>query len=120
MFESFFQIGVPLALLAGAAVLGHFLWNSPLLNLLPTGEVTPVEQLVAREDALRRAEQHDEQAELAVRRDILERDIRAQPVAGEVGDHDEDRERDHQEYTSHVPNGERGLDAEHVEEPHTG
>jgi hypothetical protein len=29
------------------AVLAHFLWNSPLLNLLPTGEVTPVEQLVA-------------------------------------------------------------------------
>ena len=29
------------------AVLAHFLWNSPLLNLLPTGEVTPLEQLVA-------------------------------------------------------------------------
>jgi hypothetical protein len=29
------------------AVLAHFLWNSPLLNLFPTGEVTPVEQLVA-------------------------------------------------------------------------
>src|SRR5215217_371825 len=29
------------------AVLAHFLWNSPLLNLLPTGEITPVEQLVA-------------------------------------------------------------------------
>jgi protease PrsW len=29
------------------AVFAHFLWNSPLLNLLPTGEVTPVEQLVA-------------------------------------------------------------------------
>src|SRR5918994_1524071 len=29
------------------AVLAHFLWNSPLLNLLPTGEVTPVEQQVA-------------------------------------------------------------------------
>jgi hypothetical protein len=29
------------------AVLAHFVWNSPLLNLLPTGEVGPVEQLVA-------------------------------------------------------------------------
>jgi protease PrsW len=29
------------------AVLGHFLWNSPLLNLFPTGELTPAEQLVA-------------------------------------------------------------------------
>jgi RsiW-degrading membrane proteinase PrsW (M82 family) len=29
------------------AVVAHFLWNSPLLNLLPTGEVTLVEQLVA-------------------------------------------------------------------------
>jgi protease PrsW len=29
------------------AVLGHFLWNSPLLNLFPTGELTPVEALAA-------------------------------------------------------------------------
>jgi hypothetical protein len=29
------------------AVLGHFVWNSPLLNLFPTGELTPVEALVA-------------------------------------------------------------------------
>jgi protease PrsW len=29
------------------AVLGHFLWNSPLLTLYPTGELTPVEALVA-------------------------------------------------------------------------
>jgi RsiW-degrading membrane proteinase PrsW (M82 family) len=38
-------------LVAGAlcllAVLAHFLWNSPLLNLFPTGELSPVEQLVA-------------------------------------------------------------------------
>jgi protease PrsW len=30
-----------------AAVLAHFLWNSPLLNLFPTGELSPLEQLVA-------------------------------------------------------------------------
>jgi protease PrsW len=30
-----------------AAVLGHFLWNSPLLNLFPTGDLSPLEQLVA-------------------------------------------------------------------------
>jgi protease PrsW len=29
------------------AVLAHFLWNSPLLNVFPTGEATPLEQLVA-------------------------------------------------------------------------
>ena len=29
------------------AVLGHFLWNSPLLTLFPTGELTPAEALVA-------------------------------------------------------------------------
>ena len=30
-----------------AAVLAHFLWNSPLLNLFPTGDLSPVQQLVA-------------------------------------------------------------------------
>ena len=29
------------------AVVAHFLWNSPLLNVFPTGEATPLEQLVA-------------------------------------------------------------------------
>jgi protease PrsW len=29
------------------AVLAHFLWNSPLLNLFPTGDLSPVEQLLA-------------------------------------------------------------------------
>jgi hypothetical protein len=29
------------------AVLAHFRWNSPLLNLFPTGELTPLQQLVA-------------------------------------------------------------------------
>src|SRR4029453_14871833 len=29
------------------AVLAHFLWNSPLLNLLPTGDLSPLQQLVA-------------------------------------------------------------------------
>lgn len=30
-----------------AAVLAHFLWNSPLLNLFPTGALSPIELLVA-------------------------------------------------------------------------
>jgi len=29
------------------AVLAHFLWNSPLLNLFPTGDLSPLQQLVA-------------------------------------------------------------------------
>src|SRR5215211_5151973 len=44
------RVGRRLLVAAGLcllAVLAHFLWNSPLLNLLPTGEVTPLEQLVA-------------------------------------------------------------------------
>ena len=63
-------------------------------------------------------EPHQRDPEVAEAARVVEvLEVRRLPVPGEVGEDDEDRERNHQQRSGHVPHRQRWLDPEHVEEP---